>query len=103
MPPLKARTVLREEIKREESLPAAEWGESIRQEELATGAPGEDAPVGVGTPPRLNLPNRRRRDPYVRWCGRGEAARPLPIPIRPQQSQYRMVTFSGPPEGTDTW
>ena len=51
MPPLKARTVLREEIKREESLPAAEWLECIRQDELATGAPGEDAPVGVYTPP----------------------------------------------------
>jgi hypothetical protein len=22
------------------------------------------------------------RDPYARWCGRGEAVRPLPIPIR---------------------
>jgi RNA-directed DNA polymerase len=30
----------------------------------------------------LHPPNRRIRDPYVRWCGRGEAARPLPIPIR---------------------
>jgi hypothetical protein len=30
-----------------------------------------------GTPP-----NRRIRDPYVRWCGRGEAVRPPPIPIR---------------------
>ena len=32
-------------------------------------------------PPR-QPPNRRRRDPYVRWCGRGEAVRPLPIPIK---------------------
>jgi RNA-directed DNA polymerase len=29
----------------------------------------------------LNPPNRRRRDPSVRWCGRGEVARPPPIPI----------------------
>ena len=36
-------------------------------DELAVGAPGEDAPVGVRTPPRPNLPNRRIRDPYVRW------------------------------------
>jgi RNA-directed DNA polymerase len=28
------------------------------------------------------LPNRRRRDPYVRWCGRREVVRPPPIPIR---------------------
>jgi len=34
--------------------------------------------------PGLNLPNRRIRDPYVRWCGRGEAVRSLPIPIRPR-------------------
>jgi RNA-directed DNA polymerase len=27
------------------------------------------------------LPNRRRRDPYVRWCGRGEVVRPPPIPM----------------------
>ncbi len=51
-------------------------------DELAAGAPGANAPVGVHTPPRLHLPNRRIRDPYVRWCGRGEAVRPLPIPIR---------------------
>ncbi len=51
------------------------WGE------LATGARGEDASVEVSIRPRLHLPNRRIRDPYVRWCGRGEAVRPLPIPI----------------------
>ena len=51
LPPLKARTVLREERKSAESLPAAEWREGIRPDERATGAPGEDAPVGVYTPP----------------------------------------------------
>ena len=30
---------------------------------------------------RLKLPNRRIRDPYIRWCGRGEAVRSPPIPI----------------------
>jgi len=30
----------------------------------------------------LNPPNRRIRDPYVRWCGRGGAVRLPPIPIR---------------------
>ena len=29
----------------------------------------------------LNPPNRRIRDPYVRWCGRRGVARFLPIPI----------------------
>jgi hypothetical protein len=50
-------------------------------DERAAGTPGEGAPVGVQFTP-MYLPNRRRRDPYVRWCGRGEAVRPLPIPIR---------------------
>jgi hypothetical protein len=50
-------------------------------DERAAGTPGEGAPVGVQFTP-MHLPNRRIRDPYVRWCGRGEAARPLPIPIR---------------------
>ena len=48
------------------------------------GQPGER--VGV---PRLSPrsrhchlpPNRRRRDPSVRWCGRREVVRPPPIPI----------------------
>jgi hypothetical protein len=56
------------------------------QDELATGAPGEDAPVEVCTPPRLHLPNRRIRDPNVRWCERGGAVRSPPIPIRLQTS-----------------
>jgi hypothetical protein len=30
----------------------------------------------------LHPPNRRIRDPYVRWCGRAGAARFPPIPIR---------------------
>ena len=51
-------------------------------DELAAGTPGDDAPVGVYLSSRWNLPNRRIRDPYVRWCGRGEAVRPLPIPIQ---------------------
>ena len=40
---------------------------------------------GVAESVRLTgLVNRTAvvRDPYARWCGRGEAARPLPIPIR---------------------
>jgi hypothetical protein len=50
-------------------------------DERAAGTPGEGAPVGVQFT-LMHLPNRRIRDPYVRWCGRGEAVRPLPIPIR---------------------
>jgi hypothetical protein len=50
-------------------------------DELAAGTSGDDAPVRVRPARWLHLPNRRIRDPYVRWCGRGEAVRPLPIPI----------------------
>ena len=52
--------------------------------ELATGATGEDDSVEVRILPRFHLPNRRICDLYVRWCGRGEVVRPLPIPIRRQ-------------------
>jgi hypothetical protein len=38
-------------------------------EELAAGTAGEDALVEVCIALRFHLPNRRRRDPYVRWCG----------------------------------
>jgi hypothetical protein len=55
-------------------------------EELAAGPAGEDALVEVCIALRFHLPNRRIRDPYVLWCGRGEAVRPLPIPIRPTTS-----------------
>jgi hypothetical protein len=41
----------------------------------------EDAPVGVHRLPRPNLPNRRIRDPYVRWCRRRGVVRHLPILI----------------------
>jgi hypothetical protein len=43
---------------------------------------GEDAPVGGEVARPLNPPNRRIRDPYVRWCGRGGATRLPSIPIR---------------------
>jgi len=49
-------------------------------DELAAGASGEDTPVGVYTPPLPNLPNRRIRDPNVRWPGRWEAVRAPPYP-----------------------
>ena len=37
--------------------------------------------LGSCTLPQPNLQNRRIRDPYVRWYGRGEAMRPLLIPV----------------------
>ena len=38
--------------------------------------------AALGLPPPPNPPNRRIRDPYVRWCGRAGAARFPPLPIR---------------------
>ena len=61
-------------------------------DELAAGTSGADAPVRVRLALWLQLPNRRIRDPYVRWCGRGEAVRPLPIPIR-QLDSTRSLTY----------
>jgi RNA-directed DNA polymerase len=59
-----------------------------RRPALACAFPGGSF-AGLGVPrlhrryhAGLNPPNRRRRAPYVRWCGRGEAVRSLPIPIR---------------------
>jgi hypothetical protein len=63
-------------------------------DERAAGTPGEGTPVGVQFTPR-HLPNRRIRDPYVRWCGRGEAVRPLPIPIRWPSFAQRPMNESG--------
>ena len=56
-------------------------GEFDAGDALAIGATGDDAPAGVRAARRFHLPHRRRRDPSVRWGGRGEAVRPLPIPI----------------------
>ena len=62
-------------------------GREVHGDETAAGAGGGDAPVeGMDLLERevtlpLNPPNRRIRDPYVRWCGRRGAARLLPIPI----------------------
>ena len=46
-----------------------------------------------GTFGRPDQPNRRIRDPYVRWCGRGGAARRPPIPIA-DEIMKRLLTFA---------
>ena len=67
---------------------------------LAAGTPGDDAPVRGRPALWLDLPNRRIRDPNVRWGGRGEAARPLPIPIdMPSDVKRRQQLFLGLHEG----
>jgi hypothetical protein len=46
---------------------------------------GETLFDGRGIEPpaaRAGLTEPPYTDPYVRWCGRGEAAKPPPIPIR---------------------
>jgi hypothetical protein len=60
-----------------------------RSPALAIALPGRYVDrLGLSRLPRCphhcnTSPNRRIRDPYVRWCGRGEVVRPPPIPIRP--------------------
>jgi hypothetical protein len=74
-----------------ESWPGVERRDGIRRGGARGSASGMNARLarremtlrlGCAVSPGLNRPSRRRRDPSVRWCGRGEAARPLPIPIR---------------------
>jgi len=36
------------------------------------------------------------RDPYARWCGRGAAARPLPIPIIAPRKARRILQGESP-------
>jgi RNA-directed DNA polymerase len=43
----------------------------------------------------LHPPTRPIRDPYVRWCGRVEAVRPLPIPIIPLVRSYTSRWVAG--------
>ena len=46
--------------------------------------PAPQSPALAPTPcwcPSLTPSNRRVRDPYARWCGRGGTARCPPIPI----------------------
>ena len=79
----------REGIEREECLFAKESQYCIRRvhgallsgwDETSVGAAGDETPVEMPGAEsiiwryayRLNLPNRRVRDPYARWCGREE-------------------------------
>jgi predicted nucleic acid-binding protein len=58
---------------------------------LAAGAIGDDAPVGEDSPPWLQLPTRRRRDPNVRWCRRGGRG----APPYPDSAAYDIVAGRG--------
>src|SRR6516165_6959934 len=53
--------------------------------------PAPQSPALAPTPcrcPSLTPSNRRVRDPYARWCGRGGAARCPPIPIFGASSSF---------------
>ncbi len=54
------------------------------QDETVVGERGEEAPVLCSDTDDLISRTAEVRDPYARWCGRGEAARLPPIPIKPQ-------------------
>ena len=45
--------------------------------------------------PSLTRSNRRVRDPYARWCGRGGVARRPPIPISRKKRPFPDVVANG--------
>jgi hypothetical protein len=51
----------------------------------------------------LNPPNRRIRDPYVRWCGRRGAVRLLPTPIRRDETIDRNYQRVGIKRARELW
>jgi hypothetical protein len=57
----------RSQLLRNGGIASGELQGDLYWDETVVGETGQDAPVGVPTPPRPNLPNRRIRDPYVRW------------------------------------
>jgi hypothetical protein len=46
--------------------------------------------------PSLTQSNRRGTDPYARCCGRGDAARPPPIPICDPKAVVAIIPATGP-------
>ena len=60
--------------------------------------PAPQSPALASTPcrrPSLTPSNRRVRDPYARWCGRGGTARCPPIPIIGATSPLPRVKAKG--------
>ena len=60
--------------------------------------PAPQSPALAPTPcrcPSLTPSNRRVRDPYARWCGRGGTARCPPIPIMGHLRSYAAASVTG--------
>jgi len=66
---------------RQLGLPLRVKGDASTSVSVFEGPVGEERLIHDCSRSRLNQPNRRIRDPYVRWCGRRGVVRPLPIPI----------------------
>jgi hypothetical protein len=63
-------------------------------EEPAAGASGEDVPVGGNYHPDGRYRTARYVTRRSGGCGRGEAARPFPIPIRQLERVFHISTRS---------
>src|SRR6516162_9107707 len=79
---------MRQKIQYSLALEPAHQGETpvggCQRTEPVVAKPAPQSPALASTPcrcPSLTPSNRRVRDPYARWCGRGGTARCPPIPI----------------------
>src|SRR6516165_6630519 len=79
---------MRQKIQYSLALEPAHQGETpvggCQGTEPVVAKPAPQSPALAPTPwrcPSLTPSNRRVRDPYARWCGRGGTARCPPIPI----------------------
>ena len=76
-----------EPVERGETPPGSSQGT-----EPVVAKPAPQSPALASTPcrrPSLTPSNRRVRDPYARWCGRGGTARCPPIPIIDGERKFR--------------
>jgi len=94
---------MRQKIQYSLALEPAHQGETpvggCQGTEPVVAKPAPQSPALASTPcrcPSLTPSNRRVRDPYARWCGRGGTARCPPIPIFGAELQIRLCPGGGP-------
>ena len=90
----------KESVQMELTLPNGHRGEAsgplVQGVETLVAARVHESPAVVELIGNLhNLPNRRVRDPYARWCGRAAVVRPPPIPIVRDGWRRQFLPFRG--------
>src|SRR6516162_431968 len=93
---------MRQKIQYSLALEPAHQGETpvggCQGTEPVVAKPAPQSPALASTPcrcPSLTPSNRRVRDPYARWCGRGGTARCPPIPINDPKPTFPKATRLG--------